>query len=212
VPSHRVWMQGVTSRAEERYREVWDFAQDVLTSGTLGPPDSLEVYLNDEVLLAATKAYFLVSDAYKAERLENGHTTEPPKLAAISALVFADFKPLRIIDVSQPIRNPLTIHANALLSLYWAGQVFNQPLMSQISQRLTADWRPRYYRVLKSVQLASLSAYKLDISRGIVAPYYDMLLDQDGDNHASRLSDMPLIESMVLLFELLWQRPANAGK
>lgn len=73
----------------------------------------------------------------------------------------------------------------------------------------------RYFRVLRATELNSLQSYLMDVTSSRKAAYYDILLDPDAEEHSiniagkpSRHSDMPHIDTMILIFELLWKRPA----
>lgn len=73
------------------------------------------------------------------------------------------------------------------------------------------DTLQRYFRVLRATRLNSLAAYKRDRINGELRDYYDILLDHDLDDlsitvvgEPSPQSDMPVIDTMILIFELLW--------
>lgn len=206
MPSHRVRLSDLKKRRQDRFDLLCEVIPEFLSSGVLGSAEDREVFFDDVALHAAVDAYFLISEAYKAERLQPGHLTEPPKIAAISALVFADFKPVRVKDPAKPLQHPHSINANALLSLYWAAMVFDQKLSPLFQSNFGADSLARYCRILRSIELTSIAAFKADIARGEVQPAYDVLLDHDGTGHASPLSDLPRIDTMILIFELMWDR------
>lgn len=190
-------------RVAERYYTLAEAADQLLSHGILGVGIQCEVALDDVALLRATEAYFMVSEAYK---IHFGIlTTEPPKIAAMTSLALADFRPLRAMSPDH-IANPYTIYANELLSLSWAARPLGHDFNQIFESKLKRDGLYRYLRMLKSQQLRSLDEYKADIRRNPSTPKdeYDIRLDHDTPLGVSQLSDLPTIENMILIFELMW--------
>lgn len=213
MPAIRVNLLALRERVKKRYFTLERISTEFLATGHLGTGETLEVVLNEEALLAAVEAHFLLSEAYKGLRTDPESPTQPPKIAALSAITFEEFRPLRVIDPKREIRHRLTVHANRLLSLYWAATVFDQDFAELFTPPRSDMTLVRYFRVLRSTQIRSLHSYVTDIENGRVQDFYDVLLDHDDDEHDNRtmmqkpshLSDMPDIDAMILVFECLWQ-------
>jgi hypothetical protein len=198
----RVSLHRLKAKRQERFELLTELVEEFLATGVLGGKDEIEVFLDEIALHAAVDAYFLMSEAYKSERLAELHATKPPKIATISALVFADFKPIRAMDPKKPLQLPYSIHANALFGLYWASTVFDQDLSKP---NWNKDSMARFFRVLRWVNLASIQSFKADIAKGGVRPFYDVLLDHDDGGKPTKLSDMPIIDNLLLVFEMIWE-------
>lgn len=212
MPAERVYLDRLRPVIEERFHTLDVWAERFLASGLLGGPQDVEVALLPEALLASVEAYYLLTSAYKALRTDPESPTQPPKIAAISALVFEEFKPLRIIAPERPVMHEMTPHANRLFALYWSSIVFEEDFARLFERPRSKDTLVRYFRVLRATRLTSLTGFRLDVGRGELADHYDILIDPDVDEHSITVvgkpspgSDMPVIDTMILIFELLWQ-------
>ncbi|MEQ1672280.1 MAG: hypothetical protein ABL893_15615, partial [Hyphomicrobium sp.] len=146
---------------------------------------------------------FMISEAYKAHF--EIKSTEPPKIAAMTSLVLADFQPLRVKNRDDVV-NPLSIYANELLSLSWASRPLGHDFDEIFSYKLKRDGLYRYLRLLSAQQLRSLGQYKADIALNppIFREEYEIKLNHDTVVAKSELSDLPKIEKFILIFELMW--------
>lgn len=211
MSSVRVLRNSFRSAAVDRFDTLSVLADELLRSGLLGLQESCEVFLCDEALLSTVEAYFLLSTAYKQLRTDPESPTQPPKIAALTALVMEEFKPLRLIDPSAPVQHPMTVQANRLFSLYWAFTRFDQNFADFLDAPRSDETLKRYFRALRATRLNSIFSYKTDAYNGVVKDYYDILLDHDDEDISVTVagkpspgSDMPVIDTMILVFELMW--------
>ncbi|RWQ16068.1 hypothetical protein [Mesorhizobium sp.] len=83
--------------------------------------------LTEEAALSTAEAYFLVNEAYKARRQNQGHRTQPTKVAALTAAVIATVNPLRPEQaLSEP--NLVSTYANPLFALRLGCNIIQHPL------------------------------------------------------------------------------------
>lgn len=215
MPAARIHIADIRDRVLDRFETIALRADAFLASGLVGTEATREVYLDEAALSYAVEAYFLLSDAYKQVRTDPESPTQPPKMAALSALVFEKFRPFRPLHPERPRKLRISPHANRLFSLDWAEVLLEQDLREFYVDGENKDKLVRYFRVLRATELNSLQSYWKDVKAGRKAAYYDILLDHDAEDNSvniagkpSRLSDMPHIDTMILIFELLWKPSA----
>lgn len=190
-------------RIKERYDTLVEESEQLMGHELLAPSGVAEVYIDDVQLYRAIEAYFLVSEAYKIEfKIE---ATEPPKVAAITALMLGAFTPLRLVN-PYTSKNEYSLFANEILSLSWAARPLGQDFGDLIERRLRKAGLLRYFRTLQSLSLPCLHEYRADVYRSppSVKDEYDIRLNYDTALGPSSLSSLPAIELMVLLFEFIW--------
>lgn len=83
--------------------------------------------LSDENAMYLSEAYFLVNEAYKERRQNEGHKTQPPKIAAITAAVIGMVNPLRPAAPPQAATKETT-YANPLFALRAACTIVDHPI------------------------------------------------------------------------------------
>jgi hypothetical protein len=186
-------------RVSGRYGTLCDVADQLIDSGIFGN----EVTLDEAALWRNTEAYFLLNEAYKKHY--NIVNTEPPKIAAMSALTLNEFKPLRPRDPNN-VTQRYTKFANQILSLSWAARPLGHSFEEIIEKRLRTEGLVRYCKLLSRQKLHSLDKYRRDL---IARPHeltsqYDVVLDHDTPLMPSDRSDLPNIDMFVLFFECLW--------
>lgn len=165
-----------------------------------------DLFIDETALLRSVEGYFLVNAAYK--RLFDIDRTEPPKVAALSALCFSGFRPIRKRQGVR-LKSQFSAFANQLLAVQWAGVVFDQDFGAEVSQRLRSAGTLRLFKLLRGAKLNALEPYMSDMRRDppLVGQSYDVFLgDLQGDAFYVRNTDLALIEHLVLAFELMWDR------
>ncbi|MCB1515097.1 MAG: hypothetical protein H6876_06570 [Hyphomicrobiaceae bacterium] len=190
-------------RVEERYYELAEAAEQLKSHEMLSFGGEQECELNDVRLLRATEAYFLLSEAYKKDfGIER---TEPPKIAAMTALTLVLFRPL-VPKHQSNVRSRFVPFANEILSLSWAARPLGQDFSELLVRNLRVDGLYRYFRTLRGLEVPCLSAYHTDMHNYPPTPrdHYDIRLNHDTNLGQSSLSSLPAIELMILIFELIW--------
>jgi hypothetical protein len=166
------------------------FANDIL--------DQREVYLNDEDLARAVEAYYLLSEAYKRDKLghtpDTPHLTEGPKKGALTTIAVMSFRPVRFVNPRQKIVSSFSVIANQLLALIASGSLIERDF-----EFLQWEQQRRFFSLLNHIGLKAkyklrpraLHEYARDQSIGRHPQVYTIDVDRDE----------VLIDAMILLFE-----------
>jgi hypothetical protein len=97
----------------DRFDTLFALAEELENDGYL---EVSEVGLVPELLLQVSEGYALLNEAYKADVLryppEDPFGTSPPKIAAMTAITIAQFRPFRILDLFKPVQLELSLLAN----------------------------------------------------------------------------------------------------
>lgn len=179
----------------ERHEFLVQCAQELFEQGVLDPE---EIYLNDDALIRAVGGYFLLSEAYKQDRL--GHTedaphwTEGPKKAALTAVSLMVFRPLRYVAPQRPLNSTTSFVANQVLLLACCASFLERDF-----PRLTWEPQRRLFKLLDTIGLdrgaalrvRSLREYHRDQRANRVRQTYEINVE----------ADRILIDALVLLFE-----------
>ena len=180
---------------QRRYDFLASCADELLHDGAL---DRGEVFLNEFELHRAVEAYFLLSEAYKADKLghsdETPHWTEGPKKAAFTAISLMLFRPFRFLTPERALRHNMSLVANQLLVMTAAGSLLERdfPILRWETQR-------RLFLVFAEV--GSAPKFKLRV-RSLRHYIRDQKREDFKRQYAIDLApDMLLINSFILLFE-----------
>lgn len=82
-------------RQKERAEFLVEIARDLQASGVL-PQNRLA--LREARVRLATHSYFALNDAYHRWRIEDGHNTQPPKIAALQCLCIMRIEPFGLVE------------------------------------------------------------------------------------------------------------------
>ena len=184
------------SQAELRVRMVERFdlsasIADELYIGTRRLLNADEVACSHDDILRATEAYFLLSEAYKIERLghapQDAKHTKNPKKAALTAITTFHFRPFRLVDENRQPLNSVSRIANLQFALDFAATILKDDFAY-----LTRDMQFCLFRFLRSVNLSSLAESTADQMRGEFKTRYVIDIEPD----------LPIVEMLVLFFEL----------
>jgi hypothetical protein len=182
-------------RLQERIRSRFDLLTGIAEELCDGFFDTTEVMLVDDQLARSIEAYYLMIEAFKVERLgQSGTTTEDekrtqnPKKAAFMAASLLTFRPLRIIDPSQPVRKELSAISNQVLAMEFAGTVLDSDF-----NFLTKTMERRLFRFMAAIQPKCLNEYIVDQELNSLKTVYDIDVS----------ADLASIEALILLFELM---------
>lgn len=199
----RISLRDLDDRVRDRFDTIYEIAAATVEHPNFrdatGEP---EIALNPDALLAAVEAYFLINTAYKsAHGIE---FTEPPKIAAMTAIALADFQPLRLRAPSN-VRLRASTYANEHLSLVTAAAIFAERMPgAELVGRIGDAGTQRLRRLLKGTRLATLGAFRGDVERGERQHTYDIRLPYAAGIALPWQEDLAMIEAFVLFFERLW--------
>ena len=162
--------------------------------------DRAELHLNDDNLVRASLAYYLLNEPYKIWRLahnppDDERLTEPPKKAALQALTLMATRPMRLVDPLLPPVQDLSKTPNQALALRFAMSVLEEDFTD-----LSAAMQNRLFNFLNSTRMICLEDFLADQTYGNHKRVYDIDITPD----------LPAMDILTLFFERSWR--ANIGK
>lgn len=182
-----------SARMQERAEFLQEIAIDLLD----------KVFQDDTIILRlprihlVAKGYFILNACYKNWRIEEGHYTQDPKIAAIQCMSIATFEPFRPVNptdaktVAEAKSNEIYSLACEIYSLACAAAI----LEIQIDGNVKHDFYLRLLDVLSSCRSETLEPYLVDVGLQINRP----LKGYVGDVHAN---DKFGLDSLITIFEL----------
>lgn len=191
-------------RVDKRRKDLMNAANELIAHEMMRRDDGHpEIVLDEVQLYRATEGYFLISEAYKNEF--GIKQTEPPKIAAMTALSLSKFAPLRLV-ARDNVQSRFAPFANEILSLMWAARPLGQDFSVLIENSLRSEGLYRFCRTLRKLNVHCLDEFQADLFRNPPTPraVYEIRLDHDTVIQESALSSLPHIELMILIFELIW--------
>lgn len=106
------------ARMQERAEFLQEIAIDLLdtvfSDGT--------IVLRRPRIQLATKGYFILNTCYKKWRIEEGHYTQEPKIAALQCMSIATFEPFRVANPTD-VRTIAEARSNEIYSLACAAAI-----------------------------------------------------------------------------------------
>jgi hypothetical protein len=187
--------KSIEERAGERADFLLEIALDLMNSGII--PDNA-VILRKPRLKLASEAYYILSDAYKLERIKKGHYTEEPKMAALSMISIMQFQPFLPLDFNN-VETRAVGFANETFSITVAlamiGKVLDQ---SKPSGR---DFWLRLIDIASEVGCETLQPFIVDINLQISdrarADYVTTIHPKDWLSINSLISIMELLSGKI---------------
>lgn len=178
------------ARRLERIEFFKTIAGDLFESG---------VFSKDRIVLRAqripllTTGYFILNDCYKAWRIERGHYTQEPKIAALKCLAIMTFEPFRPLHLDDT-RTVAEAKCNEIFALNSAAAVLGFPIDPGSSVK--TDFWYRLLDVLTAARCQTLEALRVDTNYSIENPLESYVRPVHED-------DKPFINSLIAIFELL---------
>jgi hypothetical protein len=181
------------ARESERAGYYTQIAHDLQTLGVL-PPE--RIYLRPERVKVAVRAYFILNEAYHKWRIEDGHNTLAPKIAALQCMCFVEIEPFGLLEPN----NAQTIgeaRANAIYALACACSILG--VKANDVQGQNKDQWLRILDVLRMCRCDTIQMFIEDINMSIQKTFdeYDLKIVE---------SDKFNINTLITIFELLSQR------
>ncbi len=174
----------------ERFNLLRDIALTLVGDGVI----SNSILVRTNRIKLATEGYFLLNHAYKKWRINDGHRTEPPKIAALTCMSLAVFQPMLPIDPSNA-ETVLEARCNEIYSLACAATFLGIPFKPNES-----NFYLRVLDVLSETDCDTLEVYRVDkdMQNNRVLGSYDLsVLDRDKQS----------MNSLISLFEALAGAP-----
>ena len=156
--------------------------------GAVLPHD--DVFLRRSRIPLFTKAYFILNKSYKAWRINDGHNTQAPKVAALQCLAIATLQPFRPLDWKDA-KTTEEARCNEIYALVCASAALNKHIIKNKS-----NFYLRLLDVLSEAKSSTLESFILDVEMGIDKP----VEDYDIPFHDE---DKPITNSLITIFELM---------
>ena len=177
---------GTPEKISERAEFFRDVADALFEDGVFDD----RVVLRGARIPVAVQGYFLLNDAYKDWRIEDGHRTEDPKIAALQCVAIATFQPLRPIDPTDA-RTTAEARCNELFALAVAAATLGIDIDAS-----PENFHLRLLDVLSACRSETLEAYRVDRAAEIIRPLdkYRLTIHD---------SDKLAINALITIFELM---------
>lgn len=177
----------VEDRINKRAPALLKIAEALVTDSAL--PEANIMLWPARIPLVA-RAYFILNETYKNWRIEDGHRTEEPKIAALQSMAIMSIPPFRPRDPTN-VTTIAAARCNEIYALAAASSVIRTDI-----DRGTNNFYLRLLDVLSDARSETLEPFVVDIGLGI---------DQDFAHYVRTVhpSDKPMINSLITIFELL---------
>jgi hypothetical protein len=179
-----------SERISERVQLLRDIGKGLQADGVI-PVDT--VVFREARLLPMVRGYFLLNEAYKGWRIENGHNTEKPKIAALQAVVIARFQPFLPINPSDA-RTTSEARCNEIFALAYAGAILERPFVPNSPEKL--DFWMRLLEIISGSSAETLEPFYHDVAMQIDRPLNSYTI-------AILKKDKLAINSLISIFELI---------
>lgn len=176
----------------ERAALLVDIARDLQDSGAL-PRD--RIVLREARIAYAVHAYFVLNDAYHRWRIEDGHNTQPAKIAALQCLCIIRFVPFRLLEPDNA-ETVAEAKCNEIFCMAIAAALLGIEI-----RELTTEKRDQYLRILDL-----LTAFECETIEPVIqATNYQIKRERNEYNLAILEADKPKIDAIITIFELLME-------
>lgn len=177
-------------RISERVQLLRDVGHGLQADGII---PAKTVVFREARLLPMVRGYFLLNEAYKGWRIEDGHNTEKPKIAALQAVVIARFQPFLPINPSDA-RTVSEARCNEVFALAYAGAILERAFIPDTPEKL--DFWMRLLEIIAGSSAETLEPFYQDVAMQIERPL-------GGYTIAILKKDRLAINSLISIFELI---------
>lgn len=177
-------------RLKERTDFFLKIAEELFETGVF--PNDLIVLRGKRIPLLAT-GYFILNDCYKAWRIEKGHFTQEPKIAALTSLAIMTFEPFRPVK-PEAVASVAEAKCNEIFALNCAAAILGFPIEPDTNVKI--DFWYRLLDVVTASRCQTLEPFRVDMNyqiRNELSSYVRPVHDDD----------KPGINSLITIFELL---------
>lgn len=186
-------------RKRDRRFDILASLADELYIGSQRLLNPAEVSCDYGELARAVEASFLLGEAYKVERanltFRDAVRAKNPRKVALTALGVFLFRPFRLVDGAREPVNTISPLANLQFVLDFATTVLGRDFSNY-----TRDMQQRLFRFLSATAVDCLGEYRHDQLQGVQRSRYPIDIE----------TDLPVIELLILLFELHGSGDENA--
>jgi hypothetical protein len=186
-------------RVSERVQLLSDIGRALQADGII--PTSTIVFRENR-LLPMVRGYFLLNEAYKNWRIEDGHNTEKPKIAALQAVVIARFQPFLPSEPSNA-KTLAEARCNELFALAYASAILERTFVPDTPEK--RDFWLRLLDIIAGSSAQTLEPYYQDVAMQIDRPLEDYTI-------AILTQDRVAINSLISIFELISAKGAELLK
>jgi hypothetical protein len=178
------------TKISERVEFLLNVAQDLIERGIL-PDDKL--ILHEGRVRLAVESYFLLNKAYKKWRINSGHHTEKPKIAALQATTIARIQPF--IPIHHANAESLAeARCNEIFALTYAFAILEKDFNPNTPPK--KDLTLRLLDIISASEVEAIEPYILDTNLEIKRKLDEYTL-------AIPPSDKHKINSLITIFELI---------
>ncbi len=198
---HKTVGSGISTpeRIAERVDLLADIGRALQTDGIL---PAKTIIFRENRLRPMVRGYFLFNEAYKNWRIEDGHNTEKPKIAALQAVVIARFQPFLPIDPSNA-ETLAEARCNEIFALAYAGSILERTFDPNTREK--RDFWLRLLDIIAGSSAQTLEPYYQDVAMQIERPLEDYTV-------AILPQDRVAINSIISIFELISAKGAELLK
>jgi hypothetical protein len=118
------------------------------------------------------KGYFILNACYKSWRIEEGHYTQEPKIAALQCMAIKTFEPFRPVNPTD-VRTVAEARSNEIYALACAAAI----LEIKIDAHVKSDFYLRLLDVLSCCISETLEPYVVDVDLHINRRLEDYIRD-----------------------------------
>lgn len=178
------------TKISERIEFLLNIAQELIQRGIL-PDDRL--VLHEGRVRLAVESYFLLNKAYKSWRINSGHHTEKPKIAALQSTTIARIQPF--IPTNPANAETLAeARCNEIFALTYALAILEKDLNPDTPPK--KDLTLRLLDIISASEVEAIEPYIQDIN---------MEIKRNLDQYTLAIppSDKHKIDSLITIFELI---------
>lgn len=183
------------SAISERVILLTDIAKSLLENGVI-PEDT--VVLRQGRILPLVRGYFLLNAAYKDWRINDGHHTEKPKIAALQATVISSFQPFKPINPADT-QTIAQARCNEIYAMAYALSIlevdFNPDSVAK------QDFWLRLLEIISRSEIQTLEPFIQDVNFQIQKPLESYTLS------VLPIDKLP-INALISIFELISEKGA----
>jgi len=190
------------STITDRTKLLLDHAKELIAAGTL-PAGVVEI--REHRFKHICEGYFLLNWAYKDWRIEDGHFTELPKVAALQCLTISRYQPFFPLKTPVDEANIVELKPNEIFAFSYALGILGVEFEADTPEKI--DFWLRVLDVISTARIQTLETYSVDKSAKISQPlsYYR---DQITSIHPD---DKGTISALICIFELMSKKRTDLG-
>jgi hypothetical protein len=151
------------------------------------------------------EGYFLLNRAYKDWRIQDGHFTELPKIAALQCLTISRYQPFFPLKTPVDEKDIRQAKPNEMFACSYALGILEVDFQPDTPEK--KDFWLRLLDVISNVSIQTLETYTTDKNLRINQP----LEHYERQIKSIHPDDKPGISSLICIFELMSKKRTDLG-